>query len=333
MFCVILMFSQTFSNFLGSPQSRMLEEYSSSTETPQFSIECESNPELNYTKFINLEESDEGKRSPSIKKEILAENNNNGNFFKPIFSNLQQYVSTQLNQSDYLKLIEKSKRIIKRENAKKRVKMAKLQKKDDSSIKEEENQSHKKNIVLEKTPIKTTEKSSKKPSDLNNESVNVSSNKDMKKVIQKLRNRMSAQQSRDKKKTYLENLEKENQLLQEEIKALKEKKLIENGKDEKKLNPLGILKLGMAFISLFTIIVSANNQTNGSNALKEIKGCQGDAINDSLNILERMSFWKKMELDEIDMKFDKETIMEMIKNIKMYFFLYFIFLIRIILKG
>ena len=232
------MFSQNFTNFLASPNSRMLEEYSASTETPQFSIECESNPELNYTKFINLEESDEDKTShKSISHENVTNTNTTGNFFKPIFSNLQQFVSSQLNQSDYLKLIEKSKRIIKRENAKKRVKMAKLQKKDEESPKkEEEIEPPKKVLPVIKPAIKTIEKSSKKGSEQSLEKG--SNDKDMKKVIQKLRNRISAQQSRDRKKMYLENLERENQILQEEIKALKENRQLESNKDkeEKKMN-------------------------------------------------------------------------------------------------
>lgn len=312
------MFSQTFSNLLASPHSHMLEEYSNSTETPQFSIESESNAELNYTKYINLDESDEEKNShkSSIQEQLPSKND----FFKPIFSNLQQYVSSQLSQSDYLKLLEKSKRIIKRENAKKRVKMAKMQKNNESIEKQEEEN------VITKISNKTIEKNNKKGSEIEKPS----SEKDMKKVIQKLRNRISAQQSRDRKKVYLENIERENQLLQAELKALKEKKQVEVAKEEKKMNPLGILKLGMAFISLFMIIVTTKNQTNNEyNVLTEIN--QTQKINeDAINLLEKMSFWKKTEYEEMMMKIDKQNINNVLNQIKLYNFhlIYNLFLNR-----
>jgi len=305
------MFTQAFSsNFLSSPQSQMLEDHHSvSTDTPQFSMECESNPELNYTKFINLEESDEDKNiqiSPKLKS-----SRGSTTFFKPIYSNLQQFVSSQLNQSDYLKLIEKSKRIIKRENAKKRVKMAKLRIKEEDNI---EDSIKKEEAAIVKS-MKPIEKPNKRTSE--NEGQQGPA-KDMKKVIQKLRNRISAQQSRDRKKIYLENLEKENLLLQEEIKALKEKKTNENYKEEKKMNPLAILKLGMAFISLFMIIVGAKNQQN-SNSLKEIKGCP-EIKEEGLKMLEKMNFWKKMEFEEFNnLKVDRQMVLEIMDNLKRFF--------------
>ena len=330
------MFSQTFASaFLSSPQSHHMEDHHSvSTDTPQFSMECESNPELNYTKFINLDESDEDKAPQASTSPKLKPSSVNNGFFKPIFSNLQQFVSSQLNQSDYIKLIEKSKRIIKRENAKKRVKMNKIKvkeeedivknqsikceddRKDDSCKKEvdcswnKNEEEDKKIMPIEKSICKKTMESSETgPAD-----------KDMKKVIQKLRNRISAQQSRDRKKQYLENLERENQLLQEEIKALKEKKQSESQNQEKKMNPLGILKLGMAFLSLFMIIVGSKNHESSGN-LKEIKGCPENK-EDSLKVLEKMNFWKKMEFEETnEVKIDRQVVLEIMENLKRYFFI------------
>lgn len=320
------MFSQTFASaFLSSPQSHHMEDHHSvSTDTPQFSMECESNPELNYTKFINLDESDEDKAPQVSSSPKLKSSSVSSGFFKPIFSNLQQFVSSQLNQSDYIKLIEKSKRIIKRENAKKRVKMNKLKvkeeedtikpqpiKREDDSCKSEEDSWNKREE--EKKAIKPIEKSICKKTVESSETG--PADKDMKKVIQKLRNRISAQQSRDRKKQYLENLERENQLLQEEIKALKEKKQSESLNQEKKMNPLGILKLGMAFLSLFMIIVgSKNHETSGN--LKEIKACP-ESKEDSLKVLEKMNFWRKMEFEETnEVKVDRQVVLEIMENLK-----------------
>lgn len=312
-----------FAHIFSSPHSPMRDEWSISTENPHFSAESDSNPEFNYTKYINLDVYEDDKRNKNSSQDQEVNNQPespvkpNGNFFKPIFSNLQQFVSSQLSQNDYLKLIEKSKRIIKRENAKKRVKMSKIQ--QNSSEENEE-----RNSFFAKFPsinTKSIEKNNKKnPEQIGEKGT---SDKDIKKVIQKLRNRISAQQSRDRKKQYLENLEKENQLLQEEIKALKQiKQENEVQKEEKKLNALGILKLGMTFLSMFMIIVGKspvdnnNPLSNTNNASKENKGLQYEGLNLVSNAAG--NFWGKIEFEDLKQLNEKEIYTEIMNKIKMY---------------
>lgn len=295
------MFLHNFSTFFSSPSR---EECSISTETPQFSLENESNPELNYTKYINLDFSDEEKRQslsdfPKKTEETPNENRNSSGFFKPIFSNLQDFVASQLSQSNYSRLLEKSKRIIKRENAKKRVKLAKQQKPVE---KREESQE-----ICEKNEEKTCKK----------QEICKTSDKEIKKIVQKLRNRISAQQSRDRKKQYLESLERENANLQREIQQLRGEKV---GNEEKKLNPLGILKLGMTFLSMFMIIVGGKEKLGDNKGIVIGENVIGD------NNLGR-SLWG---LDENRGK-NEEIIRDILMKMKMYFFFYYYYHIFFIL--
>ena len=115
--------------------------------------------------------------------------------------------------TDNLKIHQKSKRILKREQAKKRTKEKGLlnKKQLDESFKE------------------SIDEKSKKDLDENDDNSSELSDKDRKKMQQKIRNRMSAQQSRDRKKMYIVSLEQqnagllsENLLLKDEILYLKQ---------------------------------------------------------------------------------------------------------------
>lgn len=108
--------------------------------------------------------------------------------------------NTEVNQ--HQKLLEKSKRIMKRENAKKRTKAKVMM---DTS----------KNLLLKK------EENSENMEDFEGDFGDLSE-KDKKKLQQKIRNRVSAQQSRDRKKVYIGNLEQQNADLLSENTFLKQ---------------------------------------------------------------------------------------------------------------
>lgn len=170
--------------------------------TTDFSLDSDST----YTQYINLD----------------SNVNTSTNLFpKDMLINVQNMMTT----INYEKMIAKNKRILKRENAKKR--SQKKQEQEEIKIKEETNANKIELIVkaedfaIESNVVKNEEENLNNNT---NDSFAMSENywsneKEKKKAIQKIRNRVSAQQSRDRKKQYLENLEKENaRLVSVEIK-------------------------------------------------------------------------------------------------------------------
>lgn len=291
--------------------------------TTDFSLDSDSH----YTQYINLDS--------HIIQPIIQP------FEKPLFSNLKNFVSSQLSNSHYERLMLKSKRLLKRENAKQRSK-SKINEKDpflnviypESAIKEE-------NITV-KEEISFISKENTE-SDTNCPPVD----KERKKAIQKLRNRVSAQQSRDRKKQYLENLEKENAKLAQKVKILEEGRntLIEENsklkeqiynKEEKKNINSGILRFGMAFFSLILVVFAMkkgeklevfndvnyfleNNQIDKIERLWDLKSPPESKIEKILeeikidsSFLEKIEFYKTLEKNEVGNELLK--IMKQIKS-------------------
>ena len=126
------------------------------------------------------------------------------NFQNQSFSHAD--TSSYQNSSDeelsHLKLAMKSKRIMKREQAKQRAK-EKVQLKKEIEVKEE------------------SERSMRREDEADDDCEDLSE-KDKKKMEQKIRNRVSAQQSRDRKKVYIVNLEHQNAALITENSLLKQ---------------------------------------------------------------------------------------------------------------
>lgn len=192
--------------------------------TSDFSMDSDSV----YTQYINLEPS----TAPL-----------------PMLSNIQSLVSNQMSNSQYSKLLAKNKRLMKRENAKYR-----LTKKKIENVEKNE---HINDFIVKSEEISNMNEDSLFLSDKGN----CTNEKERKKAIQKLRNRVSAQQSRDRKKLYLDNLEKENTILKEKIKELENKntmiseenKNFKENKEKKGINP-GVFRFGMAIFSFILLV-------------------------------------------------------------------------------
>lgn len=126
------------------------------------------------------------------------------NFQNQSFSHADtsSYQNLSEEELSHLKLAMKSKRIIKREQAKQRAK-EKVQLKKEVEVKEESERS-----------MRREDEAEEDCEDL--------SEKDKRKMQQKIRNRVSAQQSRDRKKVYIVNLEQQNAVLMTENSLLKQ---------------------------------------------------------------------------------------------------------------
>lgn len=135
--------------------------------------------------YVSLESSFVGTDSFVANEDYLRFINFQNMCKSPSEDPLTAYPENSEMENDPLRLVQKSKRIMKREQAKKRTK--------------------------EKVPIE--EKS---------EDLDSLSEKDKKRMQQKIRNRMSAQQSRDRKKVYMVNLEQQNSVLISENTLLKQ---------------------------------------------------------------------------------------------------------------
>ena len=143
-----------------------------------------------YLKFINFQSSP-----------FSGQENSNSLFY-----------ADEKDTNNHMKLFQKSKRIMKREQAKKRTKEKGLV----NNKKENPLDESKDSEESEKT------KTIKDITEENDEDLTDLSEKDKKKMQQKIRNRVSAQQSRDRKKVYIVNLEQQNSVLLSENVLLKQ---------------------------------------------------------------------------------------------------------------
>ena len=130
----------------------------------------------------------------------------------------------ELNERNYKKILEKSKRIMKREKAKNRS-LLKQTSKNSSDGSTATSVTVTPPIqplpeIIEEEQMAMNDKAS---SLVTGTSQNEAACKKQREMMQKIRNRISAQQSRDRRKEYIQNLERENQSLKLDNQRLKEK--------------------------------------------------------------------------------------------------------------
>lgn len=155
-------------------------------------------------------------------------------------------------------------------------------------------------------------------------------NKERKKVIQKIRNRVSAQMSRDKKKIYLEGLEKENRQLKEKIALLESSQRSIKMEETKSVNNSQIFNAGVIRFSfiVITMVFLMFTVKKGDN----IEGFNSKGLMEFLNLKPFENLEKVRELIdqdqnqfyEIAQKTKLEKMGELMENELYLYYIYFV---------